>query len=161
LTPLHVLSLGKSLWDLYEKVSERDISRTPEERSNDSHSIDIDVSESWAWFKRNEFACPCCSKNRISGDLVDRLDYARGKAGVPFKISSGFRCIDRNRKVAGKPRSSHLDGYAADIKCPSGSIKATIVASLFASGIKRVGIYSTFVHADISPTLPSPMLWIV
>ena len=160
MTPLHVLSLGKSLWDLYEEISDRDISRTSEERSDNTFSTDLDLSESWKWFKRDEFACACCNQNRISGDLVDRLDYARGKAGMPFQISSGYRCINRNRKVKGKPRSSHLDGYASDIKCRSVSKKDTIVASLFSAGIKRVGIYKTFVHADISPDLPTPMLWI-
>jgi len=159
LTPLHVLSLGKTLWNLYEETRQRDISGTSEKRSHDTHTNDIDLSEPWKWFKREEFTCPCCNKNRISSELVDRLDYARGKAGVSFTVSSGFRCFDRNRKVGGKPRSSHLGGYAADIKCPSGSIKATVVGSLFAAGIKRIGIYKTFVHADISPKLPTPCIW--
>ena len=46
MTPLHVLSLGKSLWDLYEEISDRDISRTSEERSDNTFSTDLDLSES-------------------------------------------------------------------------------------------------------------------
>jgi len=160
LTPLHVLSLGKSLWDLYEEISEHNEDSSSNESGNDRNANDIDLAPTYRWFTNEEFTCPCCNHNRISGDLVNRLDYARDKAGIPFRVSSGFRCKQRNKRIGGKPRSSHLEGYACDIICPSGAIKSTVVASLFASGIKRIGIYKSFIHADISPTLPSPMLWI-
>ena len=159
MSPLHVLQLGKSLWDIYEEISERDESPSSDKRSNHRNTIDPELSSPWKWFDRGEFACPCCDKNRISSELVDRLDSARDKAGVPFKITSGYRCERRNRKVKGKIRSSHLEGFGADISCPSGAIKATVIAALFAVGIKRVGIYKTFVHCDISPKLSTPCIW--
>jgi len=159
MTPLMALQVGKSLWDLYEEISKEITNSTSKESSEDRVSNDSSSRTKWKYFEREEFDCPCCNQNRISSELVDRLDFARGKAGVPFKISSGFRCINRNNSVKGKKRSSHLEGLAVDIVCPSGSIKALILASLFASSIKRVGIYKTFIHADISTKLPHPMVW--
>lgn len=159
MTPLEIFTLGKGLWSLYEKVDEHFNDRESQENVQDRRSNDHEVKKSWEFFERTEFSCPCCSRNNISTELVDRLDYSRSLAGIPFRINSGFRCKQYNRKIGGKPRSAHLDGSAVDIKCPSGSIKATIVGSLFAGGIKRVGIYKNFVHADISKKLPYPMIW--
>ena len=155
-----VLTLGKELWGLYEGISKNIDTGKPQKSDLDRDSDDPDARSPWKYFDRNEFDCSCCNQNRISTELVDMLDQARGRSGVPFRVSSGFRCETQNRRSRGKRRSSHLDGLAADLICPSGSIKASIVASLFSVGIKRVGIYKTFVHADISTTLPSPMLWI-
>ncbi len=155
-----VLTLGKELWGLYESISENIDDGRSQESGIVRDADDPDQGSPWKYFDREEFKCTCCNHNRISTELVDMLDKARCRAGIPFRISSGFRCKTQNRRASGKRRSSHLDGFATDIICPSGSIKATIVASLFSVGIKRVGIYKTFIHADISPTLPSPMLWI-
>ena len=159
MTPLEIFTLGKGLWSLYEKIDEHFDNREPQEDLKDRGSNDSKVKKSWEFFERTEFSCPCCGRADISDELVNRLDYCRTLAGIPFRINSGFRCKQYNRKIGGKPRSAHIDGSAVDIKCPSGSIKATIVGSLFAGGIKRVGIYKNFVHADISKKLPYPMVW--
>ena len=159
MTPFEIFTIGKGLWSLYEKVDEHFNDRKPQEDIQDRRPNDPKPKDSWKYFKRTEFSCPCCGRDDISTELVNRIDYSRSLAGIPFRITSGFRCEQHNRSIHGKPRSSHLDGQAADISAPSGSIKSTIVASLFASGIKRVGIYKTFIHADISTKLPFPMLW--
>jgi zinc D-Ala-D-Ala carboxypeptidase len=159
MTPLEIFTLGKGLWSLYEKINEHFDDRKPQENIEDRRSNDPAPTDSWKYFKLSEFSCPCCGRSDISKELVNRLDYCRSLAGIPFRISSGFRCVEHNRRIHGKPRSAHLDGSAVDIKCPSGSIKATIIGSLFAGGIKRVGIYKNFVHADISKKLPYPMVW--
>ena len=159
MTPLEIFAIGKELWSLYEDITEEDGNKKPEENKPTRDTITSETS--WKYFKLSEFDCACCGRNNISRTLVDRLDYSRQIAGVPFRISSGYRCRSHNSspKVRGKTRSAHLDGLAVDIKASSGAIKSTIVASLFASGIKRVGIYKTFIHADISTKLPYPMLW--
>ena len=43
-------------------------------------------------FVRDEFVCPCCQYVEVNADLVRKLDQARELAGVPFKITSGYRC---------------------------------------------------------------------
>ncbi len=159
MTPLEIFTIGKELWSLYEDITEEDRDKKPKENEQNRNTITSQTT--WKFFKLSEFECPCCNRNHISRTLVDRIDYSRQIAGMPFRITSGYRCKRHNSspKVGGKPRSSHLDGLAVDIRASSGAIKSTIVASLFASGIKRVGIYKTFIHADISTKLPYPMLW--
>ena len=159
MTPIEIFTLGKGLWSLYEKVDEHFNDRESKKNVQDRKSNDLKPRDSWKFFERTEFSCPCCNRTDISEELVDRLDYCREIAGVPFRITSGFRCQQHNRRIHGKPRSSHLNGSGADISAPSGALKSTIVASLFAGGIKRVGIYKTFIHCDISKKLPYPMLW--
>ena len=159
MTPIEIFTLGKGLWSLYEKVDEHFNDRESEKNQQDRKPNDLEPKDSWKFFKRTEFSCPCCGRVDISDELVNRLDYCREISGVPFRITSGFRCKQHNRRIHGKPRSSHLDGSGADISAPSGALKSTIVASLFAGGIKRVGIYKNFIHCDISKKLPYPMLW--
>ena len=44
-------------------------------------------------FKKSEFTCKCgCGETVISDELLQMLDDARKHAGVPFKITSGYRC---------------------------------------------------------------------
>jgi len=160
MTPLEIFTLGKGLWSLYEQVDEYFDNRESEENKQNQNTNDSNTSTEWEYFKLDEFSCPCCNGNNISRELVDRLNYSRKLAGVPFRITSGYRCEQHNRKIHGKPRSAHLDGSGADIKAPTGSLKSTIVASLFAGGINRIGIYKNFIHADISKKLPYPMLWL-
>lgn len=159
MTPIEIFTLGKGLWSLYEKVDEHFNDRESEKNQQDRKPNDLEPKDSWKFFKRTEFSCPCCGRVDISDELVNRLDYCREISGVPFRITSGFRCKQHNRRIHGKPRSSHLDGSGADISAPSGALKSTILASLFAGGIKRVGIYKNFIHCDISKKLPYPMLW--
>lgn len=159
MTPLEILSLGKGLWDLYETITEDDGNK--ESKTNQPDRDTNDPTGSWSYFKLDEFCCPCCNRNNISHDLVNRLDRARQLAGVPFRINSGYRCHSYNSspRIKGKPRSAHLKGLAVDIHCPTGSLKGVILPSLYAVGIKRVGIYKTFIHADIDDNLPKPMVF--
>ena len=70
------------------------------------------------YFSKSEFKCPCCSKVLVSRKLVFMLDLARSLAGVPFNISSGYRCKKHNRHVGGVKSSAHLKGLAVDIEVP-------------------------------------------
>lgn len=69
-------------------------------------------------FKLGEFVCPDCGQVHISAGLVLLLDMARIRAGVPLRISSGFRCAKHNKDVGGVDNSRHLLGLAADIPLP-------------------------------------------
>lgn len=159
MTPLEILSLGKGLWDLYETITKDDGDKKPKTNKSDRNTND--TSRGWTYFELNEFCCPCCNRNNISHDLVNRLDRARKLSGVPFRINSGYRCQSYNSssRIKGKPRSAHLKGFAVDIHAPTGSLKGVILPSLYAVGIKRVGIYKTFIHADIDDNLPKPMVF--
>ena len=67
------------------------------------------------YFTRKELECKCCGQCLISDDLLGRLNQAREMAGIPFIITSGYRCQNHNDKVGGKPNSAHTTGQAVDI----------------------------------------------
>lgn len=89
-----------------------------------------------------------------SGDkFMDReflycLDEARDIAGIQFKINSGYRTPDHNRKVGGGTASSHLIGRAADIHCTHTNKRLKIIEALSMVGFQRLGISKTFIHVD-------------
>ena len=74
-------------------------------------------------FSISEFDSPDVPNSGINMDktFLQMLDDARGIAGIPFKINSGYRTPEHNKKVGGKLKtptskgSSHMYGLAADI----------------------------------------------
>lgn len=115
--------------------------------------------ESLSYFVLDEFTCPCCLKNHIDSDFVKLLNNARHIAGIPFKITSGYRCEKHNKSVGGSPNSSHLTGNAADISAISSQAKFMIIRSLLDVGFKRIGVSSNFIHVDNSDTLVQNVMW--
>ena len=94
--------------------------------------------------------------------FLNLLDEAREKAGVPFKILSGYRTIEHNLFVGGRINSSHLFGLAADIYLPKGSRnRFLIINSLFQVGFNRIGIDFNrgFVHVDMDRSKDKNVLW--
>jgi len=75
-------------------------------------------------------------------------------ANIPFNINSAFRCWKHNNAVGGVPDSSHVTGYAVDIRCTTDSTRYTIISALLACGYNRIGVHSKFIHADNDPTKP-------
>ena len=76
-------------------------------------------------FETQEFDCPTLPNSGINMDnaFLQMLDDARGIAGIPFKITSGYRSVSHNKSVGGVQNSSHLIGKAADIAVGSGQRK--------------------------------------
>lgn len=102
------------------------------------------------YFKIEEFVCKCgCGQAPMSEDLLKRLDTARGLAGIPFRINSGFRCKKHNSAVKGSKNSSHLRGLAADIACTSDRDRFILVEALIESGFTRLGVHERFIHVDV------------
>lgn len=111
------------------------------------------------YFNIDEFKCPCCGANLISEELIERLDQARELAGVPFTVSSGYRCKEHNAAVGGSSTSSHLLGLAVDIVVDGGSNRFKVVDALLKVGFTRVGVAKSFVHADIDKAKVQNVLW--
>lgn len=114
------------------------------------------------YFDYSEFDSPDLPN---SGEMyMDRhflqmLDDARGQAGIAFKITSGYRTENHNRKVGGVRNSSHTKGLAADIACSNGSNRFTIVNALIMAGFNRIGIAKNFIHCDIDGSKSPYVVW--
>ena len=113
-------------------------------------------------FKLAEFDSPDApgSGAKMKPEFLQRLDNARSLAAIPFAINSGYRTEAHNKKVGGVNESSHTQGWAADIHCTDGGNRFTIINALLKSGINRIGVYPTFIHADCDPTKPAQVIWV-
>lgn len=88
--------------------------------------------------------------------LCEQIEIWRAEFGMPFIVISGYRTLEYNRVVGGKPASQHLVGRAADIRCPGVPASDLHAAALrlYREGklkIGGLGIYASFVHLDIRP----------
>ena len=111
-------------------------------------------------FNKNEFACKCsCGLNCIDRELVEKLDFAREIAGVPFVINSACRCLKHNKEVGGVSDSSHLKGVAVDIAIKNSSHRFKVLVALLGAGFNRIGIYRNFIHVDIDEEKISSVVW--
>lgn len=96
----------------------------------------------------------------LKPELVQMLDKARGIAGIPFKINSGFRTEAENKKAGGVEDSAHLLGLAVDIACTTDSARHKILNALRDVGFNRIGIAKTFVHCDIDKSKSPNVIWL-
>jgi uncharacterized protein YcbK (DUF882 family) len=112
------------------------------------------------YFQLKEFACPCCGANNIDRNFVELLDQIREQYGKPMVVKSGYRCKKHNDEVGGVPESAHVDGVAADIGCSFAGDRMKLVVAMLDNGISRLGIGKTFVHCDMSKTLPQSVIWL-
>ncbi len=111
-------------------------------------------------FSPSEFKCngiSCWDKMNL--DLLVKLDAARVVAGIPFFITSSWRDEETNKIVGGSSNSAHLRGNAVDIACQSSAERFLIIEALLTAGFLRIGVASTFIHADVDDDLPSPVIW--
>lgn len=113
----------------------------------------------YKYFKLEEFSCRCCEKNEILDKLVRKLDKAREISGVPYNITSGYRCRKHNESIGGSENSSHLYGLAADIYTNNHKNRLKILRGLIKAGFKRIGIAKNYIHVDIDKK-KSNCLWL-
>ena len=102
------------------------------------------------YFTLDEFDCPSLpnSGKNMDSSFLAKLEEARDIAGIPFKITSGYRTKEHNAEVGGVPNSSHLIGVAADIAVSGGADRYIILSALIKAGFKRIGVAKTFIHCD-------------
>lgn len=117
----------------------------------------------YKYFKDREFACKCgCGLNNQRPEHIQKLDKARTKAKVPFKVTRGCSCVEHNAKVGGSPTSSHLKGCATDIAFANSRECFLIVASLIEAGFNRIGISKNghFIHVDDDKNKSGQVIWL-
>ena len=122
----------------------------------------VQISE---FFFTSEFVCPCtnidCQTQRISLELIRRLDWVRKAAGSGLRIhkGGGFRCRKyqeelQRRALSGEPgltvvatTSSHELGHAADFSC--GSLTIQQLKPIVEQKFKSIGTALSFLHVDL------------
>jgi zinc D-Ala-D-Ala carboxypeptidase len=89
------------------------------------------------------------------------LDKAREIAGISFKITSGYRSYEHNKKVGGRLGSSHCKGLAADIAATNSQERGLIMKGLYKAGFTRIGLdfERNFIHVDLDDSKALDVLW--
>lgn len=96
----------------------------------------------------------------LDDGLCQMLSVARGKANVPFIITSGLRTSEQNTVLASAVSdSSHLTGHAVDLACADSANRHAMVKALLEAGFMRMGIYSAHLHVDNDSTKPPNVIW--
>ena len=113
------------------------------------------------YFKEEEFRrCdPSCSLQDMDQDFMSRLDEARELAGIPFVITSAYRCSAWDKAFGRSGTGAHTLGKAMDIRCNSSANRYKIVQALLAVGFTRVGIDNGFIHVDSSTNHAQNVIW--
>lgn len=95
----------------------------------------------------------------LDPDLMKMLDKARELAGVPFKITSGYRTPEY--EVAhGRPADGpHTHRYAVDLRCRNSTERFYILKGLFGVGFVRIGVEADHIHADIDVSHDLNVCW--
>jgi hypothetical protein len=116
------------------------------------------VSTTKSYFQPGEFSCKCgCGTNKAKQPLIDTLNVIREKLGVPITVTSGTRCVKRNKDAKGVSNSNHLSGEAADIQAKGIDPEKVreMIRELWKGGrlpdLAGLGSYKTFTHVDIAP----------
>jgi len=113
-------------------------------------------------FKLSEFDSPdeVGSGKKMDSDFLEKLDYARHNAEIPFKINSGYRTEAWNMRVKGKLHSSHCSGLACDIGYTGSRQRYLILSALMEVGINRFGIAKGFIHCDVDKEKDPDVIWL-
>lgn len=90
--------------------------------------------------------------------FMRRLIVARELAGIPFPITSGYRCDKHDDKFGGA--RNHTTGRAVDIACSTSTRRAEIVIALLSVGLTRIEIADRHIHVDAVPGEPPKAIWL-
>lgn len=109
-----------------------------------------------------ELSCKCGCGYKITDVMfLQKLEYARELAHIPFVLTSSARCIKHNAEVGGVETSAHTKGLAVDIAFKDSHQCFVIVDSLIKAGFKRIGINfaKSFIHCDTDSSKPQNVLF--
>ena len=93
---------------------------------------------SYKYFKEEEFSCSETGENKISPELIRRLDELREVCNFPFHITSGYRSPNHTIEKAKIKPGTHAQGIAADIHADNVKERRKIVEE--AVGFGDIGV---------------------
>lgn len=84
--------------------------------------------------------------------LATELEKVREILQKPITITSGYRCLDLNRKLGSKDTSSHVVGCAADFVVSGYSVKEVvqIIKDSYIRPDQAIAEYDEWIHFSIS-----------
>ena len=77
----------------------------------------------------------------ISVDALDALQRVRDEYGKPMRVTCAYRNPRHNKRVGGRPGSSHLAGVAFDIAIPNTAAGKRIEKLAVKHGFTGIGRY--------------------
>jgi len=112
-------------------------------------------------FEIEEFDSPDLTNSggQMKVKFLRMIDECRERAGIPFRLNSGYRTKAHNESVGGVSDSAHTRGWAADISAGNMDIKIKIVRAARSVGFNRFGIYDSFIHLDCDPAKSLNVAW--
>ena len=115
-------------------------------------------------FNSGEFRCKCCGKAMIDTSLVELLEKLFPALGLgKINVISGYRCAKHDKEVGGRGAGSHVEGYAADVRCfyrdgtrvPSSVVALTLerMGHKYGIGYRCGGVPDICgnIHIDVKP----------
>ena len=101
------------------------------------------------YFQENEFKMgDKIVFDKMSPDLLYKLDELRELCGFPITITSSYRTEAYNKKIGGAAKSKHLLGIAVDLSCKNSQQRYKIVEEAIKIGFNGIGVAKTFIHLD-------------
>lgn len=111
-------------------------------------------------FNSSEFSCNCkfkeCVEQKISSDLIDRLESIREDIGQGLIVTSAYRCSTyqqylRNTSASSvvATKSQHELGKAADIVPKDGKDVQGKFLEIVSKYFKTIGLSNKFLHVDL------------
>jgi len=107
------------------------------------------------FYRREDFACPCCGENLILDEVVTLANILVFCSKLHPRISSGYRCRRHNARIGGALNSAHILGKAMDVAISSSSDRRLYCSFCDRLGIVRLGFYVDHIHVDIDETKPA------
>lgn len=109
--------------------------------------------------KEMQRCTPSCSLQDLDPEALAKFDKARELAGIPFVINSAYRPKAWELSHGRNGNSAHVEGTAFDIRCHTPANRWKIIDALLKVGCTRIGISTTFIHADFSKTHTNQVVW--
>ena len=118
-------------------------------------------------FPQWELECKCgrCDYPGMNAYFMQLLEQARVDAGIPFNLSSAYRCPAHNNNVSSTGLNGpHTTGKTVDIQCSAQS-SHKILKALFKVGMTGIGVSQKgnhkkrFIHADTLTEGNRPWVW--
>lgn len=105
------------------------------------------------YFTADELTCQHCGEYGMDDEFMHHIDRLRHICGVPFTVSSAYRCPDHPIEAAKHEPGTHAKGVAIDIVC-GGGLAHKILEAVFFNGYPFTGIGISqnnpprFIHLD-------------